>query len=268
MYHNADFLRGCDPHQCRLNEAAEFHSMSNEDEAIYEIFYSNPHKCCRVVVEVGAGDGLRHSASRFFEDALNWRPLLIEANPEQHAQLVVNRQGNATIENGAFCESDHLVYDNGHFSSLGGSVEVSSEMHAPLRIGSNTSTEVPCLQMENVFAKHNITKVDVMVLRVSGDSLAFIRSMDWRVRVDIWVILMHGAQRAARDELVRNVLLNNEYVQAEWDIKRWCPENSQCLNNEVFLRKGFNPLPVDLRMFGMNPTTSTATTARRRNLRH
>ena len=242
--------------------------MSNEDEAVYEIFYTNPLKCCRVVVEVGVGDGQRYSSSRFFEDALNWRSLLIEASPDLHSQLLVNRP-NSTVEHGGFCEADHMIFDNGVFSNLGGSVEVSSEVHGPLQIGSSTSREVPCLQMDTLFAKHGITKVDVMVVRVAGDALAFIRAMDWRVRVDIWVILMHGATRAERDELVRLVLRNNEYVQAEWDVKRWCPENSQCLNNEVFLRQGFCPLPTELqrtlnRFAKRTPTTTATTTARLR----
>ena len=221
-----------------------------------------------MIMEIGAGDGLRYSTSRYFEDALNWRPLLVESNPDLADQLRTNRP-NAAVENGGFCESDHMVFDSGRFSMLGGSEEVSSELHSPLQIGAD-SREVPCLQMEDVFDKHNITKVDVMVVRNPGDALAFIRSMDWTVRVDIWVILMHGSQRAERDELVRKVLKSNEYVQAEWDVKRWCSENGMCLNNEVFLRKGFNPLPKDLRAYGLEvPGAKVMPTRRkRRNLRH
>lgn len=229
---------------CTLNEAADFHSMSNEDESIYEIFYTNPIKCCRVVVEIGAGDGDRYSFSHFFEQGLKWRSLLIEANPEVVKQLKVNRP-NATAINGAFCESSHLLYNNDAFSALGGSVEVTSELHSPPQIGV-AAREVPCLSMDTVFADHGITKVDVLVVRLQGDALAYIRAMDWTVRVDIWVILMHGATKAERDQLVRTVLKGNEYVQAEWDIKRWCSETGQCLNNEVFLRKGFNPLPCEI----------------------
>jgi hypothetical protein len=242
--HNQIFLEGCNPLDCSLNEAADFHSISNEDESIYEIFYTNPIKCCRVIVEVGAGDGNRFSFSHFFEQGLNWRSLLIEANPDVYQELKANRP-NATTIYGAFCESDHLGYSNGAFSSLGGSVEISSEAHSPPKAGTELK-EIPCLSMEAVFAENGITKVDVMVVRLQGDALAYIRAMDWTVRVDIWVILLHGATKADRDELVRKVLKGNEYVQAEWDIKRWCSENETCLNNEVFLRKGFNPLPCEI----------------------
>lgn len=218
--------------------------MSSEDESIYEIFYTNPIKCCRVIVEIGAGDGDRFSFSHFFEQGLNWRSLLIEANPDVYEALKANRPTAKTV-NGAFCESDHLAYSNQAFSSVGGSVEISSEVHSPPN-DEPVQAEIPCLSMDSVFAENGITKVDVMVVRLQGDVLAYIRAMDWTVRVDIWVILMHGADKAERDELVRKVLKLNEYVQAEWDIKRWCSDNGTCLNNEVFLRKGFNPLPIEI----------------------
>ena len=160
--------------------------MSNEDEAIYEIYYTNPVKCCRVIVEVGVGDGDRYSFSRFFEEGFNWRSLLIEVNPEFYQQLTTNRK-DSTMLHGAFCESSHMNYLNGAFSSVGGSVRISSEVHAPLAtIGNPNIQNVTCLSMNTVFPDNGITKVDVMVLRLQGDALAFIRAMDWTVRVDIW----------------------------------------------------------------------------------
>jgi hypothetical protein len=90
--------------------------------------------------------------------------------------------------------------------------------------------------MGTVFSSRGIDHVDIIVARVQGDRMAFIRAMDWTVRVDIVFMVA--------STLVRDVLVNNEYVQAEWDVKRWCTSVSRCLNNEVFLRKGFNPLPA------------------------
>ena len=110
MFHNAENLCKCDPHKCVLDESTGFHSVSNEDEVVYEVFYSNPHKCCRVVMEIGAGDGIRYSTSPYFEEALNWRPLLIESNPDLLDQLKTNRP-NAAVEHGGFCESDYTVFD-------------------------------------------------------------------------------------------------------------------------------------------------------------
>jgi len=247
--HNQVFLEGCDPHRCSYNEDAEFHSMSNEDEGIFELFYTNPHKCCRVVVEIGAGNGDTYSFSKFFEEALNWRSLLIEANPDHYEDLKYNRN-EAVAKNGAFCENDHLEFyrgGQGTFTSLGGDIEISSELHSPRpNNGQKTPDKlVPCLKMNQVFTQHGITKVDVMVIRLQGDALAFIRSMDWTVRVDIWVVLMHGATDSDRNALVASVLERNQYHMAWWDIRRWCERNGMCLNNQVFLREGVNPLPCD-----------------------
>jgi hypothetical protein len=237
--HNEKFLEGCDPRQCVFDETATFHSLSNEDEAIYELFYTNPIKCCLVIVEIGVGDGNRFTASKFFEDGLKWKSLLIESDPGLYNELQANRP-NAATEFGAFCEADHMMFDNGNYHALGGSVEVSSELHLEPVPGATTQQRVPCLKMDSVFAKYSMTHVDVMIIRVRGDALAFIRSMDWTVRVDIWIVLMHGASVEERDNLVRSVLFNNEYVRAEWDVKRWCGETTTCLANEVFLRKGFD----------------------------
>ena len=41
-----------------------------------------------------------------------------------------------------------------------------------------------------------------------------------------------------RKKVVKSVLDRNEYVEADWDIKRWCDEGA----NTIFLRKNFNPL--------------------------
>lgn len=242
--HNQQFLENyCDPRICTLNDNAKFHSMSNEDECVYEIFYTNPIKCCRVIVEIGAGDGDRFSVSKFFEDGLHWKTMAIEANPDLYQQLVHNRP-NASTELGAFCESGSLQFDQGTFHAP--STDVTSEETTLPIPGSKTAQTIPCLEMAPVFSSRGIDHVDIMVLRVQGDALAFIRAMDWTVRVDIWVVLFHGGIHADRDKLVRKVLINNEYVQAEWDIKRWCSDTGKCLNNEVYLRKGFDPLPTVL----------------------
>jgi len=241
--HNEAFVCGCDASQCELNEDAEYHSMSNEDEAIYEIYYTNPIKCCRVIVEIGAGDGERFSTSHFFEEGLKWKSLLIEANPILYEQAKENRP-NATVLNAGFCESDNMWFEDGNFAGNKGPEEIMSEPYIRVNPTGPDTKSVKCTQMDNVFFQLGITHVDIMVIRLQGDPLAVIRAMDWTVRVDIWIVLANGGQRSDRDQYVRDVLLRNDYVAAEWDIKRWCPPTiGHCLNNEVFLRKGFDPLP-------------------------
>merc|ERR1711956_53723 len=99
----------------------------------------------------------------------------------------------------------------------------------------------------DVFQEAEISKIDVMYIAVKGDALAVIRAMEWRVRSDIWVIEL-DYENPGRDHRVKEVLIANEYVEAAWDIKRWCsPEKmGDCMQYEVFLKKGFTPLPQEV----------------------
>ena len=67
-----------------------------------------------------------------------------------------------------------------------------------------------------------------------------------RVGCHIWIIVMDKKtpEMEERKKVVKSVLDRNEYVEAGWDIKRWCDESAKGRfeNNTVFLRKKFNPL--------------------------
>jgi hypothetical protein len=45
------------------------------------VCYTNPPKCPGTIVEIDALDGQLFSISKFFEDYLGWRSILVEANP-------------------------------------------------------------------------------------------------------------------------------------------------------------------------------------------
>jgi hypothetical protein len=52
------------------------------------VCYKNPPKCHGTIVEIGALDGQLFSISKFFEDYLGWRSILVEANPYNFKKLV------------------------------------------------------------------------------------------------------------------------------------------------------------------------------------
>jgi hypothetical protein len=98
---------------------------------------------------------------------------------------------------------------------------------------------VDCVRLDTVLA--GIDHVNVMVVRVKGDPWAVIRTMDWNVRVDIWVILMEQKEGVTHDT-ARAALKLHDYVPTAWDIKLWCDVPTNCMGNEVWLRKNFNPI--------------------------
>ena len=244
MHHNMEFIGDCLKDTCIADENDHFKGHSHEDNAIYEIFYTNPVKCCGVVMEIGAGDGLDGSVSHFFEEGLNWKSILVEANPDKFKELKKNRP-DATAINAGFCESGSMKFD-GEFHPEDPD-EIISEAVSTQPFSEDASEDVMCLSMNPLIRQNlKVTHIDVMVIHVDGDPLAVIRKMDWTVRVDIWIIVMDKKteEMEERNKVVKSVLDRNEYVEAEWDIKRWCDESNkgQCENNTIFLRKNFNPL--------------------------
>ena len=241
--------------QCIVNEQVQTYGRSNEDDAIFEIFYTNPMKCCGTIVEIGAGDGLTGSASYFFQHAMDWNSIVTEANPVDFDKIADNRQGDklATI-NGAFClESERISFDgaSGNFKQHHAD-EYTSEVVVKELPNNDKVETIDCIRLDrHVLA--GLDHVDVMVIRVKGDPWAVIRTMDWNVQVDVWVILMEEKEGMHHDAL-RACLRSHEYVPAAWDVKLWCDTPKDCMENEVWLRKNFNPLPQQQQtlMMGMH----------------
>lgn len=244
---------GC-PWDCLIDETVPTMGRSHEDDALYEIFYTNPLHCCGTIVEIGAGNGEQYSTSYFFERGMNWTTILTEANPVKYEDMLTKRgEGEkVTTHKGAYCrEGTFLYFDEASetFKSPIDSEETnaftSEVMNSELEIVDDMA-KVDCIHLDTVLK--NQTHVNVMIIRVKGDPWAVVRTMDWDVQVDIWVILTEE-----RDELLhatmRAALKLHDYVPAAWDIKLWCEAPGEdCVSNQVWLRKNFNPIHNPLLM--------------------
>lgn len=237
------------PWECVIDETVGTWGHSNTDDALYEIFYTNPLNCCGTIVEIGAGEGLNvdqgidFSTSRFFEEGMNWTAIMTEANPIQYEALADHRKGlKARAIPGAFCyEGPFLYFDETtkQFESIAEGDET-SELMVDFAVES-TTPKVSCIRLDSILS--GIDHVNIMVIRVPGNPWAVMRTMDWDIKVDIWLIDMSHTEAA---KTIRAALKLHDYVQAAWDIKLWCDQPTDCVDNEVWLRKGFNPMPRPL----------------------
>lgn len=238
-------ISGCPDKKCAVNETVPTMGRSNEDDAIYEIFYTNPLKCCGVIVEIGAGDGLTGSPSYFFEYGMNWTAILTEADPVVYQKM---KNGNRPREEtkkiqGGFCRSgSFFYYEDGKFTRRPNQDDVDfiSEVHEPNMAITANSQPVNCLRLDRDVLT-GVEHVDVFVIRVGGDPFAVLQTMDWAITVDIWIIQMQQ-QGDTLLSTSRDVLKKNNYVKAGWDVQLWCDNPIDCKPNEVWLRKNVNPL--------------------------
>ena len=109
------------------------HSQSREDAALYERFYKNPPKCHETIVEIGALDERLFSISKFFEDYLGWRSILVEANP-YYFKTLANKRPHSIKYNTAICRQEHIEFVGSE--EVGGIENNKSEKHK--KVGSQT----------------------------------------------------------------------------------------------------------------------------------
>ena len=217
--------------ECALKDSPSY-SQSNEDQALFHRYFRSPLVCHGVFVEIGALDGIQYSNSYFFERALGWKSVLIEANPIHYTQLVRNRPGSINVHAAMCPDRDTTFIGTG---AIGGVVGTMSSRHARAWLHkTDKEVRVPCKTFDVIFSRNGITHINVFVVDVEGGELSVLQVMDWRVRVDVWVIELDGTN-ASKDLRVRQLLFSHGYVEAHWNIRDSCIPGNDCASNVVFV---------------------------------
>ena len=131
--------------ECELKTPHCFKSQAGEDYFLLKSFFSEPLKCGGTFVEMGAYNGITFSISLFFEKYLNWRGLLIEANPDNYKQVLQNRPNTTAFGLAAsYCPERHIKFSGGG----GGGKIIDEKMHTLLKAADGKRViEVPCVPL-------------------------------------------------------------------------------------------------------------------------
>lgn len=193
-------------------------------------------------VEVGAGDGRRHSNTLFFEESLGWGGLLIEGNEETGKQLHSNKTRRASHTKrvkAAICEpklEDQEVRYVGAGDGAGLERYMSKE-HVRRYEASwgrgwrQRAMLTKCTTLRSVLEDAGIGSVDLMTINVAGAEKATIEGLDVKkVHVRVLVVAMEnengGTERTIRKLLMQkgfcfaHRLGRNEYWVADDVLKR------------------------------------------------
>ena len=111
-------------HKLVLNK---FYGQGGEDKYIFEN-YINKKNDDGFFIELGAFDGVNLSNTKFFEDNLNFRGMLIEANPVYYKRLLANRPKSICIE-GAVTSSENEFVEFIGDHATGGVAELLHPTH-------------------------------------------------------------------------------------------------------------------------------------------
>ncbi|MCX6715599.1 MAG: FkbM family methyltransferase [Candidatus Taylorbacteria bacterium] len=187
-----------------------FYGQAGEDREVYETFFEKPKKRNGFFVELGAFDGLNLSNTKFFEDYLGWRGILIEPTPEEFKKLTQNRP-RCILVNAAVSSIDGEVY----FLGKGGTAGMIHTMARSFMKKwhsdqSERSYAVPSMPFSKILQKHNVQFIDFLSIDVEGGEFEVLDTFDWSIPVHVIAVELDNSN-PRKDQNCRGLLLNNRF---------------------------------------------------------
>lgn len=166
-------------------------------------------------LEMGADDGIKHSNTLFFEQELGWNGICIEPREAAFNDLVKNRK--------CICENICVAKESGekkfmevvgYADQLSGLVDNFDKEHVERiekEVDGQATTKkiinVNCLTLNDIFKKHNVTKIDYFSLDIEGGELDILKSIDLqKTPIDVLSI-----ENNYQDKDTRKFLIQNNY---------------------------------------------------------
>jgi len=163
---------------------------------------------------LGALDGVLFSNTKFFEDSLNWKGILIEPHPDQFKLLQQNRP-NSLVS----CHTEPLKfrYFIHGYTAVGGVENTLSQHHfntffdnEHLNIYPQNKCFITPVTLTEIIKQTNLTHIDLLSLDVEGHELEVLTSWDFSIPIDVVLIETLGVQ-PENEELCRQILIKNNY---------------------------------------------------------
>lgn len=187
-------------------------------------------------LEIGAYDGLLLSNTLAFEQALGWRGVLIEANPDSFRSLVSQRP-LAVRANAAICHRPRQVHWV-NAKNVGGIWEFMArgfrqKWHPSLDIADPKATAViPCYPLSALLAFSGVQHFNFFSLDVEGAELEVLKSLVFK-QVTFDIILVEADEHnTTKTAAIRSFLHEHRYQYL-----------GTTLRSDWFRRRGFLPSP-------------------------
>jgi len=184
-----------------------FYSQNGEDVYIHKNFV-NVYRPDGIFVELGGFDGITYSNTKFFEDTLGFKGVLIEPTI----------QYNAMIRNRPHCDNYKyaVAKERGYIEFIGtGAVAgVNSTLNPAIRNAYYTP-ETPTYKVEgmpfkDILRMSNINYIDILSIDVEGGEVAVLETFDFTIPVYIIVIELHSNE-IQKCEMCRAILRENGF---------------------------------------------------------
>lgn len=183
-------------------------SQSGEDLILFDMLYKGQGRR-GVFLEIGAFDGERFSNSYYYEHALGWKGLLIEAHPMNAVKLFqANRPRSARFAAAACPLGEDGGAGSVVFSETGGEVAAAREAASPEfkekwagQLGQG-NVSVPCVPLQLLIDSTGLWDVDLFSLDVEGSEWAVLSTVDLKVtNVRAFLVELDGSNPDKDDKV-------------------------------------------------------------------
>ena len=198
-----------------------FFSQQGEDLEIFVDFFKDDLVENGTYVEVGAGNGIEFSNTLFFHQSLQWKGLLVEANPTMEYDLL-NVRSKDVIVMAAAGEKKGTVPFLKHGTKWAQSHRLDTVTEKTSTMlqrnddgGKNSVIDVPVEPLGDLLERANLKYVDFLSIDVEGGELEVLKGMNWDIPVHVVLIECISIDcdtTLQRIEQTRQILRDNGFV--------------------------------------------------------
>uniref|UniRef100_A0A6C0KEX4 Methyltransferase FkbM domain-containing protein n=1 Tax=viral metagenome TaxID=1070528 RepID=A0A6C0KEX4_9ZZZZ len=197
-----------------------YYSQCQEDEYLNLKYFKNNKN--GVYIELGALDGVLYSNTKFFEDSLHWKGILIEPHPNKFELLKKNRPNNFLFNDLVSCNTEPLKfkYFVDFHAAVSGVEDTLSQFHYDEffneynKVLPQDTIYIKPRTLTDIIKSTNITYIHFLSLDVEGHEYEVLQSWDFSIPIELIMMETLGVQ-PEREELCRQILLKNGYTFIE-----------------------------------------------------
>ena len=168
-----------------LTYIPRFYSQQGEDEHLLHSFFKG--KSGGVFIELGALDGVLYSNTKFYEDTLGWKGILIEPVPRLFEMLKHNRPG-CELYQVAICDQQGEVEFVGDDAYAGSVQTYGKELMEARQNESKLPSQtysVPAKRFHEIVSHERVPSVDLLSVDVEGGEFEVLSTFDWEINVSV-----------------------------------------------------------------------------------
>lgn len=185
----------------------KYFSQCGEDEFLNINYFKNKRN--GVYMELGALDGVLYSNTKFFEDHLGWKGILIEPHPIKFQNLTSNRPNNYLFDNIVSSATEDVVLRSFIDNDVSG-----VEDTLPKEYLTGVFSQIPephAKTLTDIVKTTGVEHIDLLSLDVEGHKYEVLLSWDFSVPIEIILIETLGSSQIDRDQQCREILIKNGY---------------------------------------------------------